>query len=475
MSKRVRAMSSTGCPKVATLRRYLLLPAVRGDPLLKLERHDEARSEFEHAAAMIDNGAKWTFLLTVPHPAQRDDDRQCLERSAGIWQAFGEGLALMGLLTTAGIWALFVATTLWFPFRRGPLGFAVYVVSMACNEIPIVLLAVFATSMVAIGVTDEEFERGAVAAALTVAFLVVLGMVWLQVRARTVRPALERALTAGLGSDWRSSIRPEILAALRPTAPWLRGVLLPFQRQRSTVKRERNVPYGPGGRAHLLDIYRRRDGATGGPVMIHLHAGGFVQGGKSRECVALLNQLADHGWFCVSANYRLRSQGVFPGSLVDTKRVITWLREHAGEYAVDAAQIFVVGDSAGGHLAVSAALTPGDPRYQPGFELADTRVAGAVAIYGYLGPRGSDPASAPANLARPDAPPILIMHGAKDTAIPPAGPRSVDASLRSASMSPVVYAELPDTQHGFDLFASVRARIAASTIEEFLMWVRSRG
>ena len=56
----------------------------------------------------------------------------------------------MGLLVTAVIWALFVATTLWFPFRRGPVGFAVFVVTMACNEIPLVLLVVFVVSVAAI-------------------------------------------------------------------------------------------------------------------------------------------------------------------------------------------------------------------------------------------------------------------------------------------------------------------------------------
>ena len=47
------------------------------------------------------------------------------------------------------IWALFVgATTLWFPFRRGPIGFGILVATVACNEIPLVLLAVFMVSVV---------------------------------------------------------------------------------------------------------------------------------------------------------------------------------------------------------------------------------------------------------------------------------------------------------------------------------------
>ena len=384
----------------------------------------------------------------------------------------------MGLLVTALIWAMFVATTLWFPFRRGPLGFGIFVVTMACNEIPLILLVVFVASVGAI-LGDAPAEGGAaVAAALGVSCLVTLGLVWLQVRARSVRPAFEAALNAGLGADWRASVRPEFGPAAELTAPWVRGILLPFQRHAASVQRVRNVPYAPGGRAHLLDIYRRKDRtsgqdrAAGCPVLVHLHGGGFVRGGKSREGVMLLNQLADHGWLCVSANYGLRSQGAFPESLVDTKRVIAWVRAHAGELGADPDQIFLAGGSAGGHLAISAALTARDPRYQPGFEQADTSVAGAVALYGYLGPRSSDPASSPAGLARPDAPPIMIVHGARDTAIPPAGPRSVAATLHATSKSPVVYAELPDTQHSFDLFASVRARVTANAIEAFLSWAR---
>ena len=53
----------------------------------------------------------------------------------------------MGLLVTALIWAMFVATTLWFPFRRGSLGFGIFVVTMAFNEIPLILLVVFVVSV----------------------------------------------------------------------------------------------------------------------------------------------------------------------------------------------------------------------------------------------------------------------------------------------------------------------------------------
>ncbi len=382
----------------------------------------------------------------------------------------------MGLLVTAVIWALFVATTLWFPFRRGSLGVVVFLLTMVCNEIPLILAVVFVGS-VALSLTDGTPGDGQLTAvALGLAVLVVLGLVWLQVRARSVRPAFEAALTRGLGPAWRERIPSGSGEAVRRNALCRNGILLPFERHRRTVERVRDVPYAAGGRAHLLDIYRRKDrGIDQQPVLIHLHAGGFVSGGKSRESIALLNQLAEHGWFCVSANYALRSAGAFPEPLVDVKRVIAWVRAHALEHGTDPRRIVLVGASAGGHLAISSALTACTPRFQPGFQDADTSVAGAVSLYGYVGARSADPASDPARLARPDAPPILIVHGSRDTALPFEDARTVADSLGSVSQSPVVYVELPDTQHGFDLFASVRARWAADAIESFLEWTTSRG
>ena len=45
------------------LRDYHLLPSVRGDLLAKLGRLDEARAEFQRAAAMTRNGRERALLL----------------------------------------------------------------------------------------------------------------------------------------------------------------------------------------------------------------------------------------------------------------------------------------------------------------------------------------------------------------------------------------------------------------------------
>jgi acetyl esterase/lipase len=372
----------------------------------------------------------------------------------------------MGSLVMVSIWGVFVAVAIWPPFRRGRLGFVVFLLTMTVNEIPLVLLLVFLASLAAMSTPP----RGAGAWALIlVSAGVTSGLTWLHVRARSTVPRLRDALNHELGQGWRTSV-----AEVLPTrSPWRDGMLWPFQRRLRGVERIRNVSYGPD-RAHRVDIYRRRGDDRDRPVIIQLHGGGFSQGGRSREGVAMLLQLAARGWLCLSVDYRIGTAGEFPNPLVDTKRAIVWIRDHAGEYAADAAHVYLLGQSAGGHLAISAALTGGDPRFQPGFESSNTEVAGAVALYGYLGPLTPDPASSPAALARGDAPPLLIIHGSLDTMVPPEGPRSVASILRSSSRSPVVYAEIPGMQHDHDFFGSVRARLIADEVEAFLCWARSQ-
>ncbi len=374
-------------------------------------------------------------------------------------------------MVTAAIWLIFVAAAVRPPLRRGPFAYAVFVATMSINEIPSVLLAAFVTSMLFGGRPAGPVE---IAGTGVLAGATVAGLIWLQVRAGAARATLERGLDRGLGPDRRTERRADDKGATLPPIPWWPGVLLPFQRRDRRVTRRRNLAYGPDAANHV-DLYRGRATGSARPVLIHLHGGGFVSGGKSRESVTMLNQLAAHGWLCLSGNYRLRGQGQHPNPLIDTKRLIAWTRAHAQELGADPGSIFIAGCSAGAHLAVSAALTPGQAWLQPGFEDADTTVAAAIALYGYLGPRTAAPDSSPALLADADAPPVLIIHGRNDTAVPVDHARAVAEHLARASRNPVAFIELPGTQHSFDRFGSVRARITADAVEAFLDWARQRG
>lgn len=64
------------------------------------------------------------------------------------------------------------------------------------------------------------------------------------------------------------------------------------------------------------------------------------------------------------------------------KRALAWVKENIAAYGGDPNFVALSGGSAGGHLTALAALTPNDPKFQPGFEDADTSVMAAVPFYG---------------------------------------------------------------------------------------------
>jgi acetyl esterase/lipase len=326
----------------------------------------------------------------------------------------------------------------------------------------------------ALAAASGDVDSPAGLAVVAAAALTAVGLVVLARRGLRTGPAVERALNEGLGAGWRG----EAGARTGPRPSLARIVLwpLPWFPLPGSVERIKNLRYGTAGRRNLLDLYRHRSHPAGAPTLVHVHAGGFFSGRKSREARPLLHRLAGQGWVCISANYRLRPAATFPEHLIDLKKVLAWVREHGAAYGANPNEIFVAGSSAGGHLAAMAALTPNDPEFQPGFESADTSVAAAITLYGYLGSYyGQGAGSSPGGHIRADAPPFFVAQGARDSY----SPRFVEiarefvATLRGASSNPVIYAELPETQHAFDLFHSIRLEALIDGIEDFAAWVRS--
>ena len=239
-----------------------------------------------------------------------------------------------------------------------------------------------------------------------------------------------------------------------------------------------DLAYGDAGRYNLLDLYHHRSRPAGSPVLVHLHGGRLHSGRKNREALSLLYGLASRGWVCVSANYRLSPAATFPDHLIDVKKVIAWLRAHGDAYGADPTTIVVAGGSAGGQLAALAGLTANDPRYQPGFQDADTSITAAVPLYGLFGPRSIGAPDShswdayPLQHLRADAPPFFVVHGDRDSLLAVGGARRFVDELRGVSRNAVVYAELPGAQHSFDRFRSVRCDNVVNAIEAFGAWVR---
>jgi acetyl esterase/lipase len=73
------------------------------------------------------------------------------------------------------------------------------------------------------------------------------------------------------------------------------------------------------------------------------------------------------------------------------------------------------------------------------------------------------------------APPLFIAHGDRDSLIPVETARLFAEPMRGDSAGPVVYAELPGAQHGFDRFHSIRFERLVDAVEDFAAWARLRG
>jgi acetyl esterase/lipase len=281
---------------------------------------------------------------------------------------------------------------------------------------------------------------------LGVAAVDALLLARIAVRARSARPALSAALGDAYGPRGVPSYT-------RPA--WWRIVLAPVVAWRPDVRRIRNLRYGPARRGNRLDVYvprRRREG--GAPVLVYFHAS-FRLGSKMLGARSLIYRLAARGWVCVSADRRLL-RASYGDQLADARAALSWARDNARAYGGDPGTLFVAGGSAGAHLASVAALF-------------GEEVSGVVALYGYYGDVGGsgEGTTSPQDRITPDAPPFLVVHGALDTLVLPRQARAFADRLRAVSRQPVVYAELPGTQHSFDVLQSPRAHAVTDAVIRF--------
>lgn len=265
--------------------------------------------------------------------------------------------------------------------------------------------------------------------------------------------------------------------------PDLHVMMPPLAFVRRDIRVTRGIEYSSVDGTRLrLDVFQPRTSGRLRPAIVQVHGGAWVTGFKWAQGVPLLGQLASLGWVGFNVDYRLSPRAAFPAHLIDVKRAIAWVREHADEYGIDPRFVVVTGGSAGAHLAALVGLTANEPAYQPGFESADTSVAAVAAFYGIYDlterrrPLGritrwllervlraryaEDPEAfvraSPIELVRDDAPPFYVVHGSADTVIPVKGARAFVERLREASSAPVYYLEVPGATHAFDILPSLR-------------------
>lgn len=252
------------------------------------------------------------------------------------------------------------------------------------------------------------------------------------------------------------------------------------------VRVERDICYGvvSGYRPLELDLYRPEpDGQT--PVIVHVHGGGWRRGSRREPLPALGTDfyafLAAQGFTVAAVDYRLSGEARFPAAFEDVCTAVSWVQTNAAAYAMDPQRIFLWGDSAGGQLALLAALSGTTVRgVVAWFPVTDfiglpSDVAGAGGVPD-SGPDSREalflgaPAAAVPELARQAspvchasgaAPPILLMHGASDDMVPPAQSVRLAKALGDAGAS-VELELVPGATHFWKGAADVPAIVQRS-------------
>ena len=261
-----------------------------------------------------------------------------------------------------------------------------------------------------------------------------------------------------------------------------------------------NIVYScePGYRPLFLDLRLPTPARAPHPLIIWVHGGGWIYGSRRRLPPhlfdnAIHDRMLDAGHAVASVDYRLACEAGFVGMLLDVKAAIRWLRGHAADFDLDPDRVVVWGESAGGHLAVMAALCAkldGTERTGECLEQSETPTvvvdwygpADLTAMAGLhleadseeVGATPNNPAAilqdsgtwtyeelSPVTYVRADLPPIFVAHGTDDQIVPVSHSRDLVDRLRGAAAT-VDYLEVPGADHVWRGAPSVSDIVARS-------------
>jgi acetyl esterase/lipase len=299
------------------------------------------------------------------------------------------------------------------------------------------------------------------------------------------------------GSGWKDQIKPEQARHIvkRRWLPYLK-IKAP-----SDSTWERDIPFWTipnTDRQLLCDLWRPADGNASGLVLIYCHGSGWAVGDKDFFTRPFFRHLVAQGHTVMDVAYRLCPEVDIFSMVGDVKRAVAWMKANAGQYGVDPDKIVLGGGSAGAHLALLAAYTPGLPALTPEeLKENDLSVCGVVSYYGptdllavyqhadlekleglppvSIGKKadrmkafnyaarfdillGGWPQDAPeiyqltspVSHVQPGCPPTLLIQGEKDFLVAVDATCALHKKLVEAGV-PVINVVYPWTDHGFDM------------------------
>jgi len=124
-----------------------------------------------------------------------------------------------------------------------------------------------------------------------------------------------------------------------------------------------------------LEIIRPKGNRKVLPVIVHIHGGGWIYGHKDSYYKYYCMELSKRGYAVLNINYRLAFEHPFPACIQDIFSVFEWMVTHAQSQRLDLANVFLVGDSAGAHLAALSAQIHHSPFLQKKFKVKSSPIA----------------------------------------------------------------------------------------------------
>lgn len=220
-----------------------------------------------------------------------------------------------------------------------------------------------------------------------------------------------------------------------------------------------SLPYADGVR-HTLDVYRPRaakDAHQSAPVVVFFYGGNW-QGGQRDMYLFLAASLAARGYVTVVPDYRIYPPARFPAFLEDGAQAVLWAKRNAARFGGDPGRLFLMGHSAGAHIAAMLTL---DGQWLREVGLESRRdIAGLIGIagpYDFLPLR--DPTlqtifagpdlnrTQPISFVTGGEPPALLVTGAADQTVRPGNTTRLAARLRAAGgvVTEIVYPRIGHT------------------------------
>jgi acetyl esterase/lipase len=185
----------------------------------------------------------------------------------------------------------------------------------------------------------------------------------------------------------------------------------------------RNIAYAAGDR-HTLDVYRP-GAATAAPVVFFY--GGGLRSGNKRMYRYVGKALARRGFVAAAPDYRIYPQALYPNFLDDGAQAVRWVKDNAQKFGGDPEKIFLMGHSAGAHIAAMLAI---DATWLQKVGLVPGRdIAGLIGIsgpYDFLPLKdeilkiifgGNRPETQPVTHVAPGAPPAMLLTGDEDNVV----------------------------------------------------------